>query len=697
MTDNNPLLATTPVPAYDQIKNSDFEPAINAALLKARGRCDAIRDAQSPADFANTIAALERAFEPLERISSTLGLFYGNKADPELRDIKEKISLQISDFNNDVFQDQTLAARFKTVYDQRDTLGLDEQDHWLLRELYNQFEDSGAFLPAAQQARIRKIDNELIGLAAKFNKNLLAAATAQAVLITDSAELAGLPGEAVASMEEAAREKGHAQGWLFIPERLLVDNLLEIAESRSFRQKIFTALNGMGTIAPHDNEPVIKQMQQLRFERANLLGKPHHAGFALPQTMAGDLKRVEKFLRDIEDQVTPAFERDVKTIRDYAQKNGHPGALEPWDINYWALRYKNERLQFDSKTFSEYLELDNSLQGMFTFAEKLFGIKISESKAYPVYHPDVRTFDVSDASSGKPVGILYTDFYQRAESKKSGAWMAAPQAMYERGGVSYPRIISFHTNYMKPPPGSKTFIGFQNMETLWHEFGHALHGLLGTDTKYITAQGTAGSSDFVEIHSKTMDHFLLTKQCLQRTLRHHQTGAPPPEALIDSLIASSTFFKSAEVLKIVQNSLWDLKFHSMDPAQWQGTRKLQEGAMMKTPEALYVRPYPLTRFGHLFSSPIGGYSAGYHSYLWAQAHAADNNKLFREQGVDNPQINDRLRAFYREGSRRDPNKIYEAFRGRPVDVSALLQTLGIEDGASGNGKAAKPPAPPAGP
>jgi peptidyl-dipeptidase Dcp len=674
----NPLLNDLPVPAYDKITHEHFLPALAQRLAEARAKIDTLRADTSAPSLANSAVALEQIFDAPRAVMVTLSTFHNSVNSDELRDVYEQAQKIYDSFTKDVMQDPVLAARVKAVHDARASLNLDEEDERFLHGYYKEFEGSGAFLPDADKQRIRDIDGRLITLSSEFMNNLGKGAQQQAVHITDPAELTGVPDDVIAGMAENAKAKGKT-GWIYIPERLQVDTLLTVAENRDFRRKILTALNAIGTQAPHDNRPVIAEMQGLRQERTALLGGyKHYADWALDGTMAGSLDRAEKTLRDCADALLPAFEADVATIADYAAKNGGPATLEPWDSPFWAARYKKDVFAYDAAALSEYLELNHVMAGLFGHFGKLFGVDISENSSYPVFHPDAKSFDVRNKNDGSLAGVLMVDYFARPGTKEGGAWMEHMQLRDDKAGKL--NVISSNMNCTQPQPGQPTLLDTDIVTTLYHEKGHAFHGLLGTKTKYKSAQGPGISSDFLEIHSMTQENWAFEREVLKTYAKHYKTGAPVPDALIDAKEKSANFFATRDLLVIIQNALRDLEFHKRDPKTYGSDKAVEASAALRSPHAAHIRPYPLTRFGHLFSAPVGGYAAGYYGYFWANLHAAALFDNFRQKGLYEPALAAKIKAMYEEGSRRDPNQIFEAANGGPAKPDALLRSVGIDPG-----------------
>lgn len=683
----NPLLSRGAVPDFSRIEPGHYLPALDETLAAADRKLAAIRDNPEAPTFANTVVALEGLFDDVNDVLRILGNATSNAYTKELGAIEEKASIRMSAALKNTFQDGKLGARFRAVYDARGALPLDADDKAILKKLHDAFEENGALLPPEGQKKIREIDEKLITLAQKFKDNMQEAPKQNAVHITDPAELAGLSAEEISGFEADARANGRAAGWLVIPERLMVDELLERAENSGFRKKISAALNALGTVPPFDNRPVIAEMLQLRDDYAKLLGYGHYAGFARSRAMKDDLAATRQFLADVAAKALPKFEADMKSLESFSASSGGPAKLEPWDVSYWAMKQRDAVYRFDANGFAKYLELENVLTGMFAEATHLFNIEFKETKAYSTLHPDIRTFDVVDKASGAQVGILHVDMYARPGAKSGGAWMNQVQDKAE----GRPNTVILNMNISKPPAGKPALIGLSQYITLYHEMGHSLHGLLGTNVKYKSLQGTAAPMDYVEFHSMVNERRAVLKKNLKEHAKRVDTGQPAPDALIDALIGSKSHFEAREILKLVQNSLRDLEFHSIDPKNYKGDAALEKSVELDSPYAEHIRPYPLARFTHLFDSPHSGYAAGYVNYLIAQEHAADGFEPFEKAPYDAGWAK-KLGDLYRRGGGGEPAQLYRDYRGRDATPDAMLRDAGITE-AGGKSAAPRPPAP----
>lgn len=659
------------VPPLDRIKPEHFVPAIEQVIADAEKTFAKLRDDTVPADFENTAMPLSALFHDITRIRYVLDVLSNAQQSTEMSAARTAVMQKISEFTKTVFQDSTLAARFRAI--QEPPAG---EDNTLYKNLAFEFKTSGAFLDAAGQARIRELDGKLIALHGAFEDNLRESAQQQAVLFTNPADMAGLD-SVEASFREAAQKAGHAEGWLVVPERLQVLSLLPIAESRHFRKSIFEALDRIGTQEPFNNEPLLKEIQQVRHERATLLDYPHHAAYALARTMPGNLATAKALMDRVAKGALPKFTENVGKVQAYAVENGGPQKLEPWDVAYWANRYSSAEFGFDAAKFSEYLPLDRAVEGFFKTAEATFGITFRENTSYARYHDDVRTYDVTDNATGESLGIFYADLYARSSEKGGGA--SAFQLQDKMPGK--PNIVSMSMNLPKPEAGKTALLTLDDIETLFHEGGHALHALLGTRTRHPALQGIVASSEYVELFSMLQEKWPQQRECLDSFARHYQTGAPIPQELLDAYTKSGTFFSECGMLRLIQNSRRDFAFHSMDPAQYKDSAALHAKADFKHPLAAHIGSYAMPRFGHLVAEN-GAYAAGYYGYLWSRALRELAFKPFAENGLRDPETCARLKTLYSYGSSRDKQTAFDEYYGRPVTpamlADALLESIGVD-------------------
>jgi peptidyl-dipeptidase Dcp len=675
MSQDNPLLQPYIIPPMDKVKAEHFEPAIDIALEDARKRLAALKADISTPDFENTVVPLDGVFDEINRVQYVLGTLMTSKFDDELVALEERINKKVAEFTKAVFQDKELAARFKAVPEPSA-----DEDKTLYKDTSDTFESEGAFLTTEGQQRIKEIDDRLITLASKFMDNLNKGTVQQAVLFTDEQDIAGLPESVVSALRETAQEAGHNEGWLVVPERLLVDTLLEVGQSRNFRQKIYDALARVGTQEPYDNEPITKEMLGLRQERAKMLGYPDYASYALSRTMAGSVERANEFMDAVTAKALPKFEETVRLVQAFAASNGGPRKLEAWDLSYWAAQYKEKNYGFDAAKYSEYLPLDNVIDGFFKTAERVFEVKFKENTTYPKYHDDVRTYDVTSSKTGEHLGIIYADFFARGDSKQGGAWMSELQSKSD----SRPNIVTLNMNLLKPEAGKPTLVSIDDMNTLFHEGGHAMHGLLGTNTRHPSLRGVNGSSDYIEFFSTVMESWMVEKDALDTYARHYQTGEKLPDELFEAMKQSNTFLAERGALKIVQNARRDFAFHTADPAQYTTSKALEDAADFKHPLSAHIRSYPLNRWSHLFSEGLSSYAAGYYGYLWSDGLASLGFKPFNQKGTYDSESSHRLSKLYSYGVSRDMNKAFEELHGGAFTTDDMAQAYLQKIGADKN-------------
>lgn len=658
-------LFTQPIPPFNQIQPQHFLPALKEAIAKAEAKVQAIAGDTAPTTVQNVLVPMDELFGEISAVKSILNIYYNTLNTPEIAAISEEADKLTSAFGKTVFQNPKLAARFKAVQ-----VPQDEETPQLYNQLAFEFEGEGAFLDEAGQTRLKAIDEELIGLANTFTQNVQAGLQANALHVTDEAMLKGLPPSMLESFAEKAKQQGKP-GWVVVPDRLLVEQLLEIADNRDFRKNILNALDTVGTIAPHDNRDILKQMLALRHERSVLLGYPHYAAYALKRTMAGSVERAEGLLKKLGEELLPKLEKNLDKLTAFAKQNGGPDKLEPYDAVYWANRYKADKFGYDSAKLAEYLPIEKVVEGYFATAQKLFGVTFKPNATYPVYHPDVVAYDLFRGN--ELIGIVYADHYAR-EGKESGAWMSGVKPA-RPGQVP---IVTLNMNQLKPTPGNPCLLSPEQAETYFHEGGHALHGLLGINTKYVGLQGTGPSSDYLEFHSMVLEYWANEGESLSTFARHHQTGDAVPQKLLEAKKNVSGFFMEAMVLRIVQNAMRDLMAHKTPPEAYPGDKALEDKADFPNPSARALRAYPLARFTHLFSDALSGYAAGYYGYVWSQVLAANGFEKFRARGLFDAATASNMAKLYSYGASRETNKAFEEFNEGPIRPEALLAEMEID-------------------
>lgn len=673
---SNPLLSTSRVPAFKQIKPKHFKEALDQAFDSVTKKYEALRgDGENPT-FQNTVVPFDTLFLGVNNIRHSLLAYVNNARNDEIEAVYEDAGKRYDELEKKIYQDPELAARFKIVYDARNSLNLDAEDEWFLKDVFKSFESNGAFLDEEGQKRIKEIDSDLLDTLKAFGKNVREAGRAESFLMTDPAELQGIPENYIAKFKEQAEEKGHEEGWLFVPERLLVDELLARADSRVFRQKIHQAMVNIGSKEPNDNRPLIQKIHALRQEKAVLLGYGNYAEYALDGTMAVNVERVQDILEESLSHLVPHFKSEIETLQKWVAAQGGP-EMEPWDVPYYLQKYKAEKYAFDAQKMEEYFDLDNVVDGWIKHAKKSMNITLTPVDAYETWHDDVRVFEAVDNDTGMK-SLLYVDLYARPGLKRGGAWM--DEIQFDSPDGSKALAIVFNMNLNKPSDGKPSLIGIQQLETFYHEGGHALNGLKGRTPKYHSRRGTGNGSAFVEIHSMIDENWALEPEVLATYAFHHETGEVIPQSLIDRMNDSANFMASYDALRLIQNSRRDMEFHSRSVDEYISVSDIEKTAALDTKYSDHVRPYPLARFDHLFAEDDDQYAAGYYGYFFADLSQASAFEPFAEHGVYDASLIARKRAFYAAGAGREPNAIYEEFTdGKPAgDPKPLLRSKGIE-------------------
>ena len=673
---NSPLIGnwTTPdaVPPYDQIKPEHFMPAFDQGLREARADIARIANAETAPTFANTIEAKERSGQLLSRTSSTFFNLASADATPEIQKVEEAVSPKLTAFNTETYLNQKLFARVDRLYKARQTLKLTPEQMRLLEETHKSFVRAGATLPETSRVRVAEINQALSKARVQFGQNLIADQKASDVYLT-KAEVAGLsPGaqKSAAAGGEAAGRKGE---YLIRATRSAVEPFLFVATDRSAREKVFRAFTMRGENANnHNNIALIRELLTLRAERAKLMGAKSHAHCVLEDSMAKTPEAAMDLLNQI---ITPGLAKakdEEQALLSIAAKDGVT-KLEPWDWRYYSEQVRKERYALDEAAVKEYFPLDGMVDAMMETTTKLFGLTFHPRPDIPPYAPGVKVWEIREAD-GRKVGIFYGDWFTR-DTKSPGAWMNSLRDQSSLLG-DYAVVVN-NTNYTVPAPGERALISFDDAETLFHEFGHALHGLL-SKVRYPSLSGTSVSRDFVEFPAQVYEHWIAEPAILRKHAKNAK-GEPIPEATLASLLKARTFNQGYLTVQQLSSAVLDMELHSMesipagfDAAAWEKKRLAELGV----PHAVGMR-HRLPHFSHIFD---GGYSAGYYAYSWAEAMDADGFEAFKESGdVFNPALAAKLRKEVLErGNSRDPAESYVAFRGRLPNADALLRNLGLK-------------------
>ena len=672
----NPLLAESPLPfgapVFDRIEEADYLPAFKEAIDRAKADIDAIVSNPEAPTFANTIEALEDAGADLDRTSNIFFNLTEACTSDTMDSIAEEVSPLLTQHSMSILFNEALFARVKAVWKQRTSLKLDTEQAKLLEETWKSFARHGANLPPEGKKRFAEISEELSLSTLKFGQNVLAATNAFTLHLTDESELDGLPGfvRDLAASEAATRKE---EGWTFTLHQPSYGPFLKFSARRDLREKMWRAYNSKCIGGENDNTALIRKIVALRTEKAQMLGYPTYAAYALEERMAKTQQTVEAFLERLMEPSLPAARNDVAEIADYAREKGFTGALMPWDFSYWAEKYQKERYDLDDELLKPYFRLDAVQEAVFDLAGRLYGLQFKQRDDLPVYHPDVRVFGVK-AESGRMMALLYLDYFPR-ESKRGGAWMTSFRELSCRGGEEQRPFVSIVTNFTKPTASTPSLLTFGEVTTLLHEFGHGMHGMLA-EGRYKSLTGTNVVRDFVELPSQLMENWALEPEWLQTFARHWQTGEVIPQEYIDRIVAARNFLAGYAQVRQLQFGLTDMAWHSVtgapaeDPIAFE-QETLRPTAVLPQVPGIVFSP----SFNHIFS---GGYAAGYYSYKWAEVLEADAFAFFKEKGIFSREAAERFRReLLSKGGSVDADVLYRNFRGRDPEPDALLRKLGL--------------------
>jgi len=658
------------VPPFDRVDVAALRPALERAI--AEQDAEVIRIAADPAapTFENTLEALERAGAALRRATTLFEIWSGSLATPEVQAIERELAPRLAAAQDRIVQSAPLFRRIEAVYRSPESAQWSPERRRLAWLQYTEFVRAGARLDDAGKQRLSQINQQLAELFARFSQNLLADETDLCVEVASEADLAGLPAPERAAAAAAATARGHAGHWVIANTRSAILPFLTYADRRDLRERAWRMFVDRGDSGGStDTNALITEILARRAERATLLGYPTHAHWRLEPTMAKTPERALELLLAV---WKPAVERVREEVRDMQEIAGGV-TIEPWDYRYYAEKVRLARYDLDHNRVKPYLQLDSLRDGLFWVADRLFGLTFTPAPSIPVYHPEVKTWEVRDRA-GKHVGLWYFDPYARP-GKRSGAWMSSYRSQERLDGAVTP-LVSNNSNFIKPDPGQPALISWDDARTLLHEFGHALHGLL-SDVTYRTLSGTNVALDFVEFPSQLLEHWMGTPQFLERFARHHETGEPMPAELVRKLERAATFNSGFATVELVSSALVDMKLHlaggeAIDPRAFE-KRTLDELGM---PRELVMR-HRTPQFGHIFSGD--GYSAGYYSYLWSDVLNADAWQAFQEAGgaYDAAVAARLLRTVLAAGNTVDPAEAYRAFRGREPRVDALMKKRGF--------------------
>ena len=669
----NILLSAFDKAPFSQIKTTDYEPAFNEAISQAKAEIQQIITNTDAPTFENTIEAMSFSGMQLDRISNIFFNLNSAETNEELQKIAQIVAPKLSAFGNDISLNPELFKRVKQVFDTVDKSTLTTEQITLLDKTYKGFVRNGALLNDDQKAKLREIDAQLSVLSLQFNENVLAETNAYQLHITNKEDLAGLPDGVIEAAKNLA-EQQEKQGWIFTLDFPSYLPFVTYAQNRELRKEIAIANGKKGfQNNEYNNEEIVLKIVKLRNQRAQLLGYKNHAAFVLEERMAQNPEKVLSFLNDLLIKAKPAAEKEFDELTAYAKKLDGIDRLEKWDGSYYSEKLKQERFNLDDEVLKPYFKLENVLNGAFTVAEKLFGLHFTEVFTVDKYHADVQTFDVTN-DSGEKIALLYTDFFPR-KGKRNGAWMTSFKSQWIKNGVNERPHISIVCNFTPPTQSKPSLLTFNEVTTLFHEFGHALHGMLA-NTTYPSLSGTSVYWDFVELPSQIMENWVYQPETLALFAKHYETGETIPQRYIDKIKESANFLEGMATLRQLSFGMLDMAWHSENPENIGRLKEFENQQFEST--KLYpdvAENVMSTAFSHIFA---GGYAAGYYSYKWAEVLDADAFDYFEQNGIFNKEIATKFKDFIlSQGGTDHPMTLYKKFRGHEPSPNALLKRAGL--------------------
>ncbi|MDR2920904.1 MAG: M3 family metallopeptidase [Tannerella sp.] len=676
----NPLLEVYATPyetfPFDSIKNEHYEPAFDESIRQLNTEIDAIVNNPELPTFQNTIVALERSGMLLNRVSSAFFAVLGAESDDEMMEISQRVSPKLSECQNNIYLNEDLFARVKSIYDQKTSLNLSIEDAKLLQETFNGFEDSGANLSDGGKKRYRELSMALSQLSLTFDQNGLKDLNRYELHLTDEKDLAGLP-ESIresAALEAKNRDKS---GWVFTLSAPSYVPFMQYADDRSLREKLYRARMDLGNKNDEfDNKEILKKIANIRLEIAKLLGYENYADYRLKDKMAKNAGNVYQLLNQLLDAYKPVAINEYNMVQGFAMGlEKESMTIMPWDWSYYSEKLKDMRFDVNDEMTRPYFELERVSKGIFDLATQLYGITFVENKLIPVYHPEVKAYDVYD-DKGQFLAVFYTDFFPR-KGKQSGAWMNDIRAQYkDASGVDHRPHVMIVMNFTRPTETKPSLLTYDEVNTFLHEFGHALHGMLSQVT-YSSLAGTNVVQDFVELPSQIMENWLREEEFLDRIASHYETGEKIPKELVQKLLNASNFNIGYQCCRQVSFGLLDMAWHTLD-TPYEGDVATFENKAWERASVLPDVPGALfgTNFGHIFA---GGYAAGYYGYKWAEVLDADAFSLFQEEGIFNKKTAGSFREnILSKGGTESPDVLYKRFRGQDPTIDALLIRDGIK-------------------
>ncbi len=663
------------IPPLDKVKVSDFKPAIEMAMAEKLAEIEKIANNPEPATFENTIAALERSGQMYDRVMTMFGIWSSTMNDEEFQKVDTEMAPKLSEFDDKIVQNEKLFKRIEQVYNTRESGKLTPEQQRLVWSDYTYFVSAGAKLSGEAKEKMSKINQELASLFTKFGQNLLADESNGMVEIKSEADLAGLSASMKNGYANAAKDRKLEGSWVVSNTRSSVEPFLTYSENRAMREKVWQMFVNRGDNGDeHDNNKIITQILKLRKERAQLLGFKNHAEWRLQNSMAKTPEKAMELMESVWPAAIARVKEEVADMQAMADKEGAKIKIEPWDYRFYAEKVRKAKYDLDQNEVKEYLQLEKLREGMFWVAGELFNFSFTPLNNIPVYHADVKVWEVKDKTSGKHIGLWYFDPYAR-KGKRSGAWMNAYRNQQRMDG-NITTIVSNNSNFIKGSANEPVLISWDDASTLFHEFGHALHGLASNVT-YPTLSGTNVVRDYVEFPSQLLEHWLSTPEVLNKFAIHYKTGVPIPKTLVERIEKASTFNEGFATTEFLSSALVDMKLHTsdqdnIDPDKFEKDMLKQ----LNMPSEIVMR-HRTPQFAHIFSSD--SYSAGYYSYLWADVLTADAYSAFTDAGgpYDKAVAASLIKNIFSVGNTIDPETGFKTFRGRNADTKALMKKRGF--------------------
>ncbi len=664
------------VPPFDKILNVHYLPAFNEGMKQHNAEIEQIANNQSPADFGNTIEALDRGGELLTRVSAVFFNVKEANTNDSINAIAEEIAPLLSQHRDAILLNETLFARVKQVHDQKENLQLSAEQARLLDETYKKFVRGGANLQADKKEELKKINEQLAMLELKFDKNLLAETNSFKLVIDNESDLAGLPENVIGAAAEQAKSEGLDGKWIFTLQKPSWIPFVTYSEKRELREKIYKAMYNRGNNGnEYDNKELINQFVNLRLQKANILGYTSWSAYVLDDNMAKTPENVYDLLQKVFKPAIARAKEEVTDMQKMVDKEGGNFKIESWDWWYYAEKVRMEKYSLDEEQLRPYFELNNVRDGAFAVATKLFGLTFTKLENMPLYHPECEVFEVKDADESL-IGVVYLDYFPR-ESKKGGAWMTNYREQFiSADGKNVRPVVSLTCNFSKPVGDNPALLSYDEVETFFHEFGHGLHGLLSQCT-YVSIAGTNVSRDFVELPSQIMEHWAAEPEVLKMYAKHYKTGEVIPQELIDKMEKAGKFNQGFATSEFIAAAFLDMEFHTITSTAEIDVNEFEKTSMEKIGLIKEIIPrYRPTYFAHAFS---WGYSSGYYAYTWAEVLDSDAFNAFKESGdIFNPEVASSFRKNILErGNSEEPMKLYLNFRGKEPGIEPLLKNRGL--------------------